>query len=230
MKRTISPVETKSALTSVPYFSGVDEDVLAAIAAFTVQRHCNQGEIVFQEGEPCQGLYIVQSGWLKSLIISPGGREQIIRLVGPGEAFNEHGVFLEEGRNLVTVQAIEASDVWVIDRSSLLDLMDQYPVLCRTITQNMASRIVHLMKLVEDLSLRTVEARLARMLIEQSEDQSERRRWATQAEMAARLGTVVDVVNRVLHGLEDNGLIRIVRHRIEIVDRERLEQKAETRE
>jgi CRP/FNR family cyclic AMP-dependent transcriptional regulator len=230
MKRTNSFQTTKSALASIACFIGLDDDVLDAIAAFTVLRHYSQGEIVFLEGEPCQGLYIVQSGWLKSLIASPGGREQIIRLVGPGEAFNEHGVFLKENRNLVTVQAIETSDVWVVDRSSLLASMDRYPVLCRTITQNLANRVVHLMKLVEDLSLRTVEARLARLLLEQSTDRSERHRWATQAEIAARLGTVVDVVNRALHKLEDEGLIRIIRHRIEIVDRGRLEQKAETRD
>jgi hypothetical protein len=54
-------------------------------------------------------LYIVQSGWLKGLIVSPRGREQIIHLLGPGDTFNEHGALLKDGCNLVTVQAIEAS-------------------------------------------------------------------------------------------------------------------------
>jgi CRP-like cAMP-binding protein len=109
--------------------------------------------------------------------------------------------------------------------------MDEHPPLCRTVTQNLANRVVHLVKLVEDLSLRTVEGRLARILLEQSTDDEKRRRcWATQAEMAARLGTVIDVVNRALHKLEEEGMIRIVRHQIEIVDPKHLEQKAATRD
>jgi CRP/FNR family transcriptional regulator len=167
---------------------------------------------------------------LKSVITSAGGREQIIRLVGPGQAFNEIGVLLRENRNLVTVQATEPSAVWVIHRQALLKLMDETPILCRIITQRLADRVVNLMKLVEDLSLRTVEGRLARLLIDQSIGEGMRRHWATQAEMASRLGTVPDVINRALHKLETEGLIRIVRHQIEIVDHMRLEQRAETRD
>jgi len=221
---------TQTALASVSCFAGLEDGVLSAIARVTILRHYEAGEIVFLEGDPCKGLYIVQDGWLKSLLVSPGGREQIIRLVGPGETFNEHGVFLKEGLNLVTVQAVEDSHVWLVDRNSLLALMDKYPALSRAILQKMAARIVHLMRLVEDLSLRTVESRLARLLLEQSAGESDRRRWATQAEMAARLGTVVDVINRALHRLEDQGLIRIVRHKIEIMDRVQLEQAAERRD
>ena len=231
MMNKISSVSTlKPALSTVPYFAGLDERVLESIAAITVQRHYAIGEIVFLEGEPCQGLYVVQEGWLKSVITSAGGREQIIRLVGPGQAFNEIGVLLRENRNLVTVQATEPSAVWVIHRQALLKLMDETPILCRIITQRLADRVVNLMKLVEDLSLRTVEGRLARLLIDQSIGEGMRRHWATQAEMASRLGTVPDVINRALHKLEAEGLIRIVRHQIEIVDHMRLEQRAETRD
>jgi len=231
MVNKISSVSTlKSALSTVPYFSGLDERVLESISAVTVRHHYEGGEIVFLEGEPCQGLYIVQEGWLKSVITSAGGREQIIRLVGPGQAFNEIGVLLRENRNLVTVQATEPSAVWVIHRQALLKLMDETPILCRIITQRLADRVVNLMKLVEDLSLRTVEGRLARLLIDQSIGEGMRRHWATQAEMASRLGTVPDVINRALHKLEAEGLIRIVRHQIEIVDHMRLEQRAETRD
>jgi CRP/FNR family transcriptional regulator len=215
MMNKISSVSTlKPALSTVPYFAGLDERVLESIAAITVQRHYAIGEIVFLEGEPCQGLYVVQEGWLKSVITSAGGREQIIRLVGPGQAFNEIGVLLRENRNLVTVQATEPSAVWVIHRQALLKLMDETPILCRIITQRLADRVVNLMKLVEDLSLRTVEGRLARLLIDQSIGEGMRRHWATQAEMASRLGTVPDVINRALHKLETEGLIRIVRHQI----------------
>jgi len=79
---------------------------------------------------------------------------------------------------------------------------------------------------VEDLSLRTVEARLARFLLEQATGGVLRRqRWATQAEMAARLGTVPDELNRALRSLAEEGLIQVKRHQIQILDRQGLEAK-----
>lgn len=87
--------------------------------------------------------------------------------------------------------------------------------------------MLHLASLAEDLSLRTVEARLARLLLERADEGTvRRRRWATQAEMAARLGTVLDVLNRALQQLANEGLIEVERHRIRIVDRDGLKAKA----
>ena len=77
--------------------------------------------------------------------------------------------------------------------------------------------------MVEDLSLRSVEARLARLILEQAEGEAvQRQRWATQAEMAARLGTVPDVVNRTLRKLAAAGLIHVERQQIRILDGEGL--------
>jgi Mn-dependent DtxR family transcriptional regulator len=73
-----------------------------------------------------------------------------------------------------------------------------------------------------------VEARLARLLLEQAQgDSVQRRRWATQAEMAARLGTVPDVVNRALRKLSEAGLIHVERHQIQILDQEGLKKVAQ---
>jgi len=126
--------------------------------------HYATGEMVFLHGDPCEGLYIVQVGWLKGIITSPAGREQIVRLLGPGDVFNEIGL-LTDDKNLVTVQALEDSTLWVIERETMLRLMDEHPRLCRGITQNIAERVLHLMKLVEDLSMQTVKSRMARLLL-----------------------------------------------------------------
>jgi CRP/FNR family transcriptional regulator len=86
--------------------------------------------------------------------------------------------------------------------------------------------VLNLLALVEDLSLRTVEERLVRMLLEQADEGIlHRRRWATQTEMAARLGTVPDVLNRALRSLAEEGLIQVKRHQIQILDRQGLEAK-----
>jgi CRP-like cAMP-binding protein len=93
---------------------------------------------------------------------------------------------------------------------------------------NMADRIAYLAGLVADLSLHSVEVRLARLLLEEASDGAlVRQSWMTQAELAARLGTVPDVLNRALRSLADLGLIRVDRRRITILDRPALAQRAQ---
>jgi CRP/FNR family transcriptional regulator len=213
-------------LSALAYFDGLEPGTVQAIARSAIDRHYDPDEIVFLEGEPCAGLYVVEKGWLKSVKMSPAGREQVVRFVGPGETFNEVGV-LADAPNQVTVIALEPSIVWLIRHEALTRLLEADRRLARTVTQNLARRVLHLMSLVEDLSLRTVESRLARLLLEQAgEGAIQRHRWATQAEMAARVGTVPDVLNRALRKLGDEGLIRVERHQIQVLDREALEARA----
>jgi CRP/FNR family transcriptional regulator len=212
--------------SSVPYFADLDIEVLEAIAEAAIRRTYQADQVVLLEGESCAGLYVVESGWLKAVKISAEGREQALRLIGPGEAFNEIGVFADTD-NPATVIALERAAVWVIHRDVMRSLLEDYPDITSAVIQNLARRVFHLATLVEDLSLRTVEARLAHNLLEHSESGTVRREhWATQAQMAARLGTVLDVLNRALHRLAEEGLIDVERHRIRILDREGLRKKA----
>jgi CRP/FNR family transcriptional regulator len=123
--------------------------------------------------------------------------------------------------------ALKWGTVWVIHREAIIQLLDRHPRLARGVVENLARRALHLASVAEDLSLRTVEARLAHLLLERADEGTvRRRRWATQAEMAARLGTVLDVLNRVLQQLANEELIEVERHQIRIVDRVGLKAKA----
>jgi CRP/FNR family transcriptional regulator len=213
-------------LSAVPYFVDLDRATLETIAQSTARQDYTTGQIVFLEGEACIGLYIVHEGWLKVVKLSPAGREQILHFVGPGETFNEISV-LAAVPNPATVIALEATTLSIVPRDIVIQLIDEHAGLARGIIQNLAGRLLNLVGLVEDLSLRSVEARLARVLLENAtEGVLQRRRWATQAEMAARLGTVPDVLNRALRGLVEAGLIQIERREIRILDPTGLEAKA----
>lgn len=215
-----------NSLLNVPYFSGMDTDVIEAITQQAKLQDYDAEQIVFLEGGQDVALYIVQSGWLKAIKLSPDGREQILHFIGPGEVFNAIGVFVED-TNPATVIALEPTTAWVIQQTAVLKLFDDYPQVARVIVRRLAERVQHLIHLVEDLSLRSIEARLAHYLIEQStEEQLQRPRWATQAEMANRLGTVPDVLNRALRSLAKEKLIRVERHQIQILDYRGLKIKA----
>lgn len=221
-----SNTRAKAALSQVPYLANLDAGLVELIAQ---QMKCQQfeaGQIIFLEGEENVALYIVHTGWLKAMKSSPDGREQVLHFIGPGEVFNAIGVFVEQV-NPASVMALEASVVWVIEQSAMLTLFDQHPELGRVIIRRLAGRVQQLIQMVEDLSLRSIEARLARYVIEQAQqEQLSRPRWATQAEMANRLGTVPDVLNRALRGLVRENLIRVERHQIQILDHAGLEIKA----
>ncbi|WP_119071952.1 Crp/Fnr family transcriptional regulator [Aggregatilinea lenta] len=213
-------------LSSITYLESLDTVTLESVARTAVKRTYNSEQIVFLEGDSSSGFCVVQDGWLKAIKIAPDGREQVLNFLGPGEVFNAVGVFAGDS-NPATVIALEPSTIWIIQRDTMLRLLEDHPGLARAVIQDLAGRVLHLIQMVEDLSLRSVEARLARLLLEQTQtDILSRHRWATQAEIASRLGTVPDVINRALRSLAQDGLIKVERHQIQILNKAGLETKA----
>jgi len=191
-----------------------------------IWREYAPGAIVFLEGEVALGFYYVHTGWLKEVKSSPEGREQVLQLLGPGEIFNYMGIFVHQP-NPATVIALEPAGVWLLQRAAFYEALADNPALALHVAEALADQVVHLVQLVSDLSLRSLEARLAQRLLDQAEaDIVVRQRWATQAEMAARLGTVPDVLGRALRKLEEEHLIQVERHQIRLLDRAGLIGKA----
>lgn len=214
----------KPLLKAVPYFQALDENVLAQVAREVMARRYGAGEIIFLEGEPDAGLHLVVEGLCKVYRLSEGGREHVLATLGPGDSCNEVPV-VDGGPNPANFAAIEDSTVWVISEEALTRLRRQYPILNEMIIKNLAMRCRQLVQRVYNLSFLSVTGRLAAFLLQQSDDQSElsRRQW-TQDEIAAHLGTVREMVGRALRELQQAELIAIDRHRIEILDREGLEE------
>lgn len=206
------------ALRSQPYFKTLSEDELKKLVRTLIERTYDKDEIVFLEGEPSQGLYIVREGMVKVYKLSSEGREQILAFSGAGRSFNEVAVF-DGGPNPANVSASEPTTVWIVPRTAIINLIEQNPQVALAIIQNLGTRLRHLVGLVEDLSLRQVTGRLAKLLLETA---SQQEHILTQQEMAARLGTVREMIGRSLRQLEARGFISIEHGRIVIVDREGL--------
>lgn len=210
-------------LSSVAYFQGIDEKTVQEIVRGVQRSQYDAGQLVLLEGEVAAGMYLVQTGCLKVSKIARDGREQILQFLEAGEVFNAVGVFTGQP-NAATVTALEPSQVWLIRRETMKKLMVTQPELAGRVIEELAGRVLHLITLVEDLSLRSVEARLARLLLENAvKGRIQRQRWATQVEIASRLGTVPDVVSRTMRKLAERGLIEISRRAIRVIDKEGLE-------
>lgn len=215
-------------LQTVPILRGLDVASLAQLAQSARWRTYAPGAVIFLEGDSATALYYIQTGWVKVVKSSPDGREQILHFLGPGEVFHGMGVFVNRPAPATAI-ALEETELWLLSRTAINQCLVENPAMAVQIIAAMADRIQQLVTLVTDLSLRSVTERLARHLLDEAADDTlARRRWATQAELAARLGTVPDVLNRALHALSEAGLIQVQRQQIQILDRQGLEAKSAT--
>ena len=211
-------------LQAVPYLKVLDSMALEDVAREVVPHSYGAGEIIFLEGEPDAGLHLVAEGACKVFRLSEGGREHVLATLKPGDSCNEVPV-VDGGPNPANFSAVENSMVWVISGESLTRLRQLHPMLNDIIIKNLAMRCRQLVQRVYNLSFLSVTGRLAAFLLQQSDESSElnRSRW-TQDEIAAHLGTVREMVGRAFRELQQAELIAIDRHRIEVLDKEGLEE------
>lgn len=207
-------------LREQPYFAVLPDDDLAYLAERLAERRYAKGENVFLEGDPCEGLYIVCEGQVRIYKLSSDGREQVLTYCVGRQSFNEVAVF-DGGPNPAHVVAAAPSIIWIVPRDLIFEMMRTRPAMAIAIVQNLGQRLRHLVGLVEDLSLRHVTARLAKLLLEAASGELDAQAM-TQQELAARLGTVREMIARSLKHLEARGLIRLERGRIVILDRQTL--------
>jgi CRP/FNR family transcriptional regulator len=220
--------EKMKTLRANPYFEGLADVSLQELAEHTSLRQFERGEALFWEGDPGQGLHIVYTGCLKLFRVSPAGRQYIVRIVQENDTFSEVPAF-DGHASPVNVEALEESRVWVVESQAVRALMEKDPVFQRRIIENLAGMLRHMIGLVSEMAFYQVTHRLARLIraIPPEELRGEKSvRW-TQDQLAARLGTVREVVARSLKELERSGAIEIQNRRIEIADAEALAQWTE---
>ncbi len=204
---------------------GLEPETLVQMVLGAIWREYEPGAVIFLEGDAAPALYCVDTGWVKVVKMSPEGREQILYFGGPGDIFGGIGVFVNRPA-LATAIALEPTGIWLLPRAAVCQTLTANPAMALQVIELMANRIGALVTLVADLSLHTVTERLARQLLQEAEgDVVQRPQWATQAEMAARLGTVPEVLNRSLRTLVEEGLIEFSRHQIRILDYQGLVSK-----
>lgn len=109
-----------------PEFAHLDANELAAISRIMHTRHLARHELLYLEGEPGQALYYLHAGLIRLFKTAADGQEQTLQLLHAGGSFN-HVSVLDGGPNLVSVQALEPSDLYLFYRRDLLPLLTAYP-------------------------------------------------------------------------------------------------------
>jgi CRP-like cAMP-binding protein len=214
-------------LNSILYFYNLELADLESIRKLVFEKTADRAEMVLLEGEPAANLYFVASGVVKMFKTSAEGKEQILSIVRPGDSFNDVPIF-DGGSNPASARAMGPVLLYGIKKNDMEAILRNHPQIALNVIKVLASRVRHLVSLVEDLSFKHVIGRVAKILLEHVGGEMGRGPRLTQQEMAAMAGTAREVVGRSLKALEEEGAIKLDRHRIIITDKEALKEIMET--
>src|SRR3954468_18788488 len=216
------------ALKRTPLFSGLSEDALRSISERAVARDFRKDEILFIAGEEALGLYVIVEGSVRAFRESLDGREQVIHVEQAGATIAELPVF-DEGNYPSTVAAEEDTRTLFLDKRDVRQLCLQHPEIPLAALKVLAGRLRRCAELVETLSLREVGQRLARFLLAEARAKGTREGGSlrltltqTNQQIAARIGSVREVVSRALARLQHDGLITQKGRTLTIQDESRL--------
>jgi CRP-like cAMP-binding protein len=222
-KVTAEQIET---LRLIPYLASLQPVELTRLARATSVRIVARGRTIFEEDGAATGIFVILSGRVKLVRRSRAGREQVLHAEGPGATLAEVPVF-DGGGYVASAVAVDAARLLFVPRAALLDLCRRRPAVALGVILILARRLRGFAGLIEDLALRDVTARLARFLLAESGRTGEITKLGTHDDIAARVGTVRELVSRSLSRLAREGVLERRGRQIRVRDDRRLATIAE---
>ncbi len=234
----LAPVERDFAIEALRHcalFRRVDEASLSALADSLRVRRYRRDQTIFNEGDPGDSLFVIESGVVKIVLASGEdvAEEAIIATLTRGDFFGELALF--DGRpHSASAVALEPTEALVLHRHAFLDLIDAQPGFRRALLEAMAGELRRLTRHVEELHFLDLPGRLAIRLVRLADEAAPGQRWDvrmdwpyTQAELAAMIGGTRQSVNRLLADMTVRHLVSLERDTIVIPDIEQLRREAE---
>jgi CRP/FNR family transcriptional regulator len=209
----MSSPDVLSILNRVSLFADLSEKELRALADRTSRRKAGAGELIFNEGDPCEGLYVVESGAIRIFKTSASGREQVLAVEGPGGIVAELPVF-DGGPYPASGSAVRDSEMLFISKRDFRAICLENPEVSLKVLKSVGRRLRILVGLIEELSFTTVRHRLGSLLVRLAREASPAGGASsftlpTNNELASQIGTVRELVSRNLSRFQADGLIRM---------------------
>lgn len=204
-------------LKRVGHFKSFADEDLSTITCSGTIRTFPAGTVIFAEGEPGAGMFVLLSGHVHLCKLGPQGQQNLLAEIAPVIMFNEVSV-LDGGTNLATAIAVEDCVTWNILFDKFHELVQRYPQVGLALLRVLATRTRMLLSQYEDLSFRSVLARTAKLLLDLSKygQCPIDRRQHSNNEMAARIATVPEALSRSLKTFKANGDIVCTRSSITV--------------
>ena len=206
-------VVSENTLRSSQLFAGLPTTDISAIASFVIPKHLRKGDYLFRSGDPAEGFYIVQRGAINVHRVNAAGKEQVIHLFRPIESFAETALASETGYP-ANARATEETTVLLIPKTDFLELLRRKPELALRMFGSMSQHLRVLVGLLDDLTLKDMETRLANWLLKRCPRplpagpvplQLDR----TKRVLAAEMGTTSETLSRTLAKFRDRKLLRV---------------------
>lgn len=200
-------------LRRCPLFAACPPAMLQEIAGVTTPRRLASGDFLFHEGSPVQGMYVVVTGAIKVHRVNALGREQVLHVYRAPDSFAEEALLAESGHGTGAC-ATEPSEVLVVRKAGLLEVLHREPELALGLLRAMSRHLRILVSLLDDLTLKDVKTRLAHWLLQQCPDPRSRRPIhirlpSTKRVLAAELGTVSETLSRTVAKLRAQNLLSV---------------------
>ena len=211
----------------VPIFSQLSSEEMLEVATITTDRTYVKGELIYRAGDRKGDLYVLHTGHVKVYRLTPDGKEQVIRTLGPGEFLGELSLFSQFPLTDYA-QALEPSTMCMIQGSRLKQLMAMHSSIAFKVMEELSRRLETSENLIQDINLSTVEQRLARFLLTEARDASTITLKISKGDLASQLGMSQETLSRKLSIFQEDGLITLQGQRgIGIIDRSGLESLLE---
>ncbi len=209
-------------------FTGLPAEDLDGIASFVVPKELASGEYLFREGSASEGFYVVQRGAVNVHRVNAHGKEQVISVFRAGQSFAE-AALASAGGYPADARALEATTVLLVPKADILRLLRSRPELALRMIGSMSQHLRVLVGLLDDLTLKDVESRLANWLLKRcprplTESAVEVQLDRTKRVLAAEIGTVSETLSRTFAGFRDQKLIHVAGRKITILAPHRLDQ------
>ena len=216
-------------LKRVQLFASLSDAEFAFLISHVVPRKYASGEIVFTEGDPCAGLFVVHIGNVRIFKSSASGREQVLSIDGPGSSIAELPVF-DGGNYPASAQVLSDSTLLFFSRQDFQALCLQHPEVALKVLRVIGGRLRRLVGIIEELSFTTVRHRLIALLVRfgkgatsGKDDSVTFTLPVNNSELAAQIGTVRELVSRNISRLQSEDLIVVNNREISIPSLRRLQ-------
>lgn len=211
-----------NSLRSCQLFGGVSEEDLKTIAAFVVPKSLKKGDYLFHEGTPAEGFYVIQSGSINVHRVNPAGKEQVIAVFRAGQSFAEIAV-VSQGGYPADARAIEPSNVLMIPKADFVELLSDRPELALRMLASMSQHLRTIVGLLDDLTLKDVETRLANWLLKRCKKPLRSapeviHLEGTKRVLAAELGITSETLSRTLAKFRDDRLLTVSGKSITVIN------------
>jgi CRP/FNR family transcriptional regulator len=215
-------------LRSIPLFSGLDTPDLEKVRGIGRLVEVGRKEVLFREGEPVAGIFVLLDGRVKIYRLSPEGKEHILHVIHPGQTFAEAAVFMPQGYPAYA-EALSKSRAVLLPKEGFIELLRREPTISLNIITTLSRYLKQFADRIDDLSLKDVSARLARWFL-QTADEVGREFWdldITKTELASQMGTVSETLSRTLRRFKEEGWVQVRGRFVKILNRPALQAVAE---